>query len=384
LEIDEGFDMGISDGLNGQWIGTYAGSSQGKIIINVDERESNYQGAAYLFNNDDRVPGTATFFTTPDKNREFSFRTATILAFERVSGNVAPWQSIADKYPGVIFPRHTDVKGSVGKDALTLSWTTDLGTVNDCVLPRSKADQPSELVASEHNWGAYKERVSVKLPKRYLFRGQNGPWRLRTSFHRSGRADLHRFLDEDIPALHRQLSARTKHIFNLTIGDENGAFFNLVQHHGNPTPLLDWTYSPYVAAFFAYRGISNEQADKAGPKDKVRVLIFDQAQWRKDFNQLLQLILPTLHVSIGEFIAIENERMIPQQAASTITNADDIEAYIKSKETETKKYLWAIDLPKSERKQVVSELSYMGITAGSMFPGLDGACEELKERNFEI
>jgi hypothetical protein len=35
-----------------------------------------------------------------------------------------------------------------------------------------------------------------------------------------------------------------------------------------------------------------------------------------------------------------------------------------------------------ERKRVVRELGYMGITASSLFPGLDGACEELKERNF--
>jgi hypothetical protein len=28
------------------------------------------------------------------------------------------------------------------------------------------------------------------------------------------------------------------------------------------------------------------------------------------------------------------------------------------------------------------ELALMGITAGSLFPGLDGACEELRERLF--
>ena len=59
-----------------------------------------------------------------------------------------------------------------------------------------------------------------------------------------------------------------------------------------------------------------------------------------------------------------------------------METYIRSRETDTKKYLQMIDLPVRERKRVIRELSYMGITAGSLFPGLDGACEELAERNF--
>jgi len=83
-------------------------------------------------------------------------------------------------------------------------------------------------------------------------------------------------------------------------------------------------------------------------------------------------------------MAIENERLIPQQSASTVTNLDDIETSIRSKETTEKSYLTAIDLPVRERKKVVQELSHMGITAGSLFPGLDGACEEMRERNFDI
>ena len=140
----------------------------------------------------------------------------------------------------------------------------------------------------------------------------------------SGRAYLSRFLNEDLQALYKHLSARTKHVFNLSIANENGAFFNLIQHHGYPTPLLDWTYSPYVAAFFAYRGIPNKKAVAAGGNEKVRIYVFDQEQWRIDLNQILFLVAPRLHVSIGEFLAIENEQMIPQQAASTITNVDDI------------------------------------------------------------
>ena len=111
---------------------------------------------------------------------------------------------------------------------------------------------------------------------------------------------------------------------------------------------------------------------------------FDQEGWKRDASQILFLVAPRLHVSIGEFLAIENERMIPQQAASTITNVDDIESYIKDMQRNGKEYLWAIDLPMADRRNVVRDLSYMGITAGSLFPGLDGACEELAMRNFEI
>jgi hypothetical protein len=151
-----------------------------------------------------------------------------------------------------------------------------------------------------------------------------------------------------------------------------------------PTPLLDWTYSPYVAAFFAYRGISNEMAAKASPSAKVRIHVFDQLRWKTDWNQVLMLLTTAPHLSFLEFMAIENERLIPQQSASTVTNLDDIETYIRSKESKEKIYLTAIDLPVRERKKVVQELSYMGITAGSLFPGLDGACEEMRERNFDI
>ena len=369
--------------MNGQWVGPYAGSTNGMIVVNVDERPTLYQGVAYLNESSRTMPSTAAFFKTPNKDKEFRFRTDLLLPLDPASGMPAQWDSLKEKYPEVKgFSKNADVKGSFTKDSLNLSWTTDEGSAGTCILPRSKAGMPSELIPLDMDWRAFRKHVSTLEPRKYLFRGQNKPWRLRTSFHRAGRADLTRFLTEDIQVLHKHLSARTKHVFNLNIPDENGAFFNLIQHHGYPTPLLDWSYSPYVSAFFAYRGISNEEAAQAGADDKVRIHVFEQQQWRRDWNQLLQLLSGGLHFSIGEFMAIENERMIPQQAASTVTNVDDIETYIKSKESAAKTYLSAIDLPVSDRKDVARELGVMGITAGSLFPGLDGACEELAERNF--
>jgi hypothetical protein len=371
--------------MNGQWLGRFAGSTTGSIIVNIDERQDHYQGTANLIEDDRTLADSLVSFRTASKEPKFQFRTDVILALDPKTGAGLSLEDLKQRLgKDHVFSQSADVSGTADHESLTLAWVTDTGVEGRCTLPRSKADQPSELIPLEKNWAGFMEYVSSLKGRRYLFRGQNEPWRLRTSFHRKGRADLGRFLSEDVPALYKHLSARTKHVFNLNNPDENGAFFNLIQHHGYPTPLLDWTYSPYVAAFFAYRRISNENAASAEASAKVRIHVFDQESWKKDINQILFVVAPRLHVSIGEFLAIENERMIPQQSASTITNVDDIEPYIRSMEVSGKTYLSAIDLPVGDRRQVVRDLSYMGITAGSLFPGLDGACEELTERNFEI
>ena len=45
-------------------------------------------------------------------------------------------------------------------------------------------------------------------------------------------------------------------------------------------------------------------------------------------------------------------------------------------------YQAAIDLPVTERNEVMLELGFMGITAGSLFPEIDGTCEAIKELYF--
>jgi hypothetical protein len=248
-------------------------------------------------------------------------------------------------------------------------------------MPRNRPSDYTAL-ATVTNWAEFKNFAHDLDPDRYIFRGQEkSEWRLRTSFHRAGRANLERFLLEDVPRLHKHLSARTRHVFDMRKPEEHGAFVSLAQHHGCPTPLLDWTRSAFVGAYFAYRKVRNSDAMRASSADqKVRIYVFDREKWGGELIQFSKLAPAQPHLSLLDALAIENIRMIPQQALSTITNVDDVESHIRLVEKYYQRdFLQVIELPVQERPTVINELQQMGITAGSMFPGLDGACEALKE-----
>ena len=113
--------------------------------------------------------------------------------------------------------------------------------------------------------------------------------------------------------------------------------------------------------------------------------MFDAKEWRSSFTQILSVSVRWQHFSLIEPIAIENERLIPQQALSSFTTVDDIESYIGDKEAKVKKqFLRVVDLPLGERDLVIRELTLMGVTPGSLFPGIEGTCEELRERFFSV
>jgi len=210
--------------MNGQWLGNFSGSTTGSVVVNIDERQEHYEGTAVLIEDDQTLPHSVVSFRTANKEPKFQFRTEPILALDPRTGNGLSLDELKQRLgKDEVFSKYTDVAGTVDRESLTLTWSTNTGVEGKCVLPRSKAGQPSEFVPLEKNWAEFMEYVSNLKGCRYLFRGQNEPWRLRTSFHRSGRADLSRFLSEDVPALYKHLSARTKHVFNLNNPDENGA-----------------------------------------------------------------------------------------------------------------------------------------------------------------
>jgi hypothetical protein len=370
-------------GMKGQWIGHIEQDTKQLVILNVDELENSYKGYVFILPFTDALPIASSFIETPNKNPNGSMNLV-ISAMNPVNGKLERWEEVKKHYdPSVTFSEIVNIRYVFTEENLTIEYGSGNGEIATLKLTKEDASKPSNIRTKELDWEGFKSEISSYLGKQYLFRGQNRPWRLQTSFHRTGRYDLLRYLSEDIHVLHRHLSSKTKHVFDLDNFKELGSFLYLAQHHGYPTPLLDWTYSPYVAAFFAFRGISKAEILTAGSNDKVRIFLFDQKLWHKRMMPIQSFLHPHLNFTVSELLAIDNDRMIPQQSVTTISNVNDIESYIALNETEDAQYIEAIDIPFSERSKVITEISYMGITAGSLFPGIDGICEDLKEKHFQ-
>lgn len=367
--------------MKGQWIGNYVGSNNGSITVELDEQPDRYVGWAYLYDSAAGYPSASAPIVTPNKNttQEFEVSVGPIDS----NSTTSSWAGFKEKYPSFRFPTNAKVKVKIENQLLNLEWTTDIGTFGSANLPRPRSGEPSALVPLKiATWAQFKEFVSTLPSRKFVFRGQEkgSAWSLRTYFHRTGRADLKRLIYIDIPELHRATIHVTSHNFKLSDPDELGAFYALVQHHGYPTPLLDWSYSPFVAAYFAFSTLDKQKID---PQGSCRIFVFDKQQWEGDVLQQVQLAGMEPHFSFISPLPLGNPRMSQQQALVTLTNVDDIESYIRNREQEKHKtYLQAIDLPMASRAEVMKDLEMMGITAASMFPGIDGACQYQKERLF--
>ena len=365
--------------MKGQWIGSYGGSVDGSIIVNIDETISCYQIIAYIRPNNLKLPVSVAYIQTENKSLKQTV-TAHVNAINPKTGFQSKWEDVRKLFDDDIV--HSDTSEVVIKledNKLHINSVSNVDVELVSLLEKSNNTNKSKITGEPKSWLEFKEFISGMESSQCLFRGQKEPWRLRTTFHRGERYRISEFIDKDVKQLHQRLSAITKHYFDLSVPDQNGAFINLLQHHGYPTPLLDWSYSPYVSAFFAFR---SWPLGYSGDGD-IRIYIFDNKAWKLKYDQFQVLDPLFLHLSVMEFISIDNPRLVPQQAITTVTNIDDIEAYILEKQKiDDVQYIRAIDIPANEREVAMRELRFMGITAGSMFPSLDGVCEEFMERNF--
>ncbi len=348
----------------GQWLGKFDGTNSGEVILNIDKdivvrgKLSTYEPSHYI-----QPRWAEVHFTSNEEHI-----TATLIYLDT-----------PPEIEGVIFPTHGQLKISELTDTLMIgTWETNIGTKGSFNLTKPDESLPS-TADNIFNWGQYINWVNSQSQQLdTLFRGQkNSLWKLKTSFHRTGRFDLLRYGNQDVYTLNRYLSSQLNKSFDINNATEHGALLNLAQHHGYPTPLLDWTESPYMAAFFAFSELPKDNKDGF-----VRVFAFNQIDWLADHPATMNMLDAKKYFSVHNLLPLHNPRALPQQSVVTSTNISDIESWLSHITPPHRKYLTKIDTPKTERTKVMAELTRMGITSASLFPGIEGTCKALKERYF--
>lgn len=375
--------------MEGQWVGDVAVEDFNNkfCIINIERRKDVYRFYCYLLERNPSIPSGYSYFTVPFGKNEYNItlKLGQELTIINKDSMITPVDQIdyvlSSSFSNASFSRKVEVSIKFEESKLYVTFESDvLGHVSFSL--KQGLSERSEYPSKKITWNEFKSLINDIDYRKVAFRGQSDTWPLRTSFHRTGRFDVINYALTDIPMLHRHISGLVSHYLNLSDPQHYGAFYNLLQHHGYPTPLLDWSYSPFVAAFFAFYAVNNNDAKSCLKERYVRIFVWEVDKWRNEIMQFNSIFDCRPHISVGEYINLNNNRALPQQALTSLTNICDIEGYLYGYGNNTDKYLKAYDISIGESEKVMRELSMMGVTYGTLFPGIDGACYDLKKLNF--
>ena len=198
---------------------------------------------------------------------------------------------------------------------------------------------------------------------RFLFRGQGrSEWKLESTFDRQfpiGKFDrsIRVSLYADMLQEFRTRLANTD--IPKEVLDDERLLSSLGRHYGLPTRLLDWSGSPYFAAFFAFStNITYLETD-----EHVAIYVLDERKsiWNSEYG-----------VEIIELPPVGNSRIRVQQGKFTLqrTPEQTLDDYVERHDE--KSALMKVIIPAKEARKVVADLDSMGINHDSVYDDLEG------------
>jgi hypothetical protein len=232
------------------------------------------------------------------------------------------------------------------------------------------------------SWSDYFDFLEAEVFERekkraYVWRGQrSSAWSLSTSLDRLlsqlgliDRPNVSEIAQEHLEAF--QYATRGRRGINPPALREN-EWWALGQHFGLATPLLDWSRSPFAAAYFAFE-------DPASSSDYRVVFGLDQRAVIAKGNEIANG--PSLEqgrIPIIEFVdplTDENPRLVNQSGLFTRAPiGKPIEQWIVDAfEGSSDPILLRIEIPTADRVPFLRALNRMNINHLSLFPDLLGA-----------
>jgi FRG domain len=250
------------------------------------------------------------------------------------------------------------------------------------------------------DWAAFQrivDHIDIDSPLRptYIFRGQAEDWPLVPSLARTARLynwTASQALTVESVASKEFLRVAHYHLPPLLVSPQlqgRGWTWTLMQHYGAPTRLLDWTKSPYVAAYFA----CGSSFDKDGiiwvvqARSVRETMIRDHGSARGHYDQVArqesELFVNPEAPALIYFLdnALLTDRMRAQQTMQSISTQilQDHGHVISEALAGDRQRITKLVIPADEKPKFLRKLRRMNMTAEALFPGSDGLGRSIRE-----